>query len=570
VSDAAGKIITFYSYKGGTGRSMVLANVAYILSRPPTPRKILMIDWDLEAPGLHSYFAADFPQPAAGLASIFGRGAREQLARAPGLIELMQQAATLYKDLAPSGGLSESRAHTDEAVKIYAEFRRQNSLESLALPVGDGKSLFLLKAGSEDRDYANRVRRFDWEGFYTNYGSFFTHLRQQLMEQYTHVFIDSRTGVTDTSGICTRVMPEKLVGVFAPNRQNIEGLVEVIRGATEYRRNSRDPRALVVFPLASRIVSHSTLRTIWWKGGALGKETFPGYEKIFEDLFREMFELDECRLSEYFDATQVPHDPDYAYGEEVAAKAHTGTSDKLSIETACANFAERLVTLSAPWETPSDQHMVAEARRQAERDTRALFAGVLDSVRAAVLILVLPLAVVAAGGLLMNLISGRELPDGLQPLNSRLGYTADDVHFYLLNLPVKDGLERERLFVQIDLLFPVFYGAAFVVSLLSGLRAIGRRAWLKWMLLPVIIGVLADWLENLMMLRLLDLAIDNIGLGGIVEMPATTVAIASAATLVKLVAIGVAGLLLVIVVALIVRNAAFAYGGAAASGARSR
>src|SRR5262245_50593676 len=49
-----GKIITFYSYKGGTGRSMALANVAWILAS--TGKKVLMVDWDLEAPGLHRYF----------------------------------------------------------------------------------------------------------------------------------------------------------------------------------------------------------------------------------------------------------------------------------------------------------------------------------------------------------------------------------------------------------------------------------------------------------------------------------------------------------------------------------
>jgi len=50
-----GKIITFYSYKGGTGRTMSLANVASWLSMT-TKNKILMIDWDLEAPSLHRYF----------------------------------------------------------------------------------------------------------------------------------------------------------------------------------------------------------------------------------------------------------------------------------------------------------------------------------------------------------------------------------------------------------------------------------------------------------------------------------------------------------------------------------
>src|SRR5262245_14102544 len=49
------RIITFYSYKGGAGRSMALANVAWILAS--NGRRVLVLDWDLEAPGLHRFFA---------------------------------------------------------------------------------------------------------------------------------------------------------------------------------------------------------------------------------------------------------------------------------------------------------------------------------------------------------------------------------------------------------------------------------------------------------------------------------------------------------------------------------
>src|SRR5438552_17564380 len=49
-----GRIITFYSYKGGTGRSMALANLAWIVAA--SGKRVLAIDWDLEAPGLHRYF----------------------------------------------------------------------------------------------------------------------------------------------------------------------------------------------------------------------------------------------------------------------------------------------------------------------------------------------------------------------------------------------------------------------------------------------------------------------------------------------------------------------------------
>ena len=50
-----GKVVTFYSYKGGTGRTMALANVAWILAA--NGHRVLAVDWDLESPGLHRYFA---------------------------------------------------------------------------------------------------------------------------------------------------------------------------------------------------------------------------------------------------------------------------------------------------------------------------------------------------------------------------------------------------------------------------------------------------------------------------------------------------------------------------------
>ena len=57
-SSQTGTVITFYSYKGGTGRSMALANAACLLAqrlKGPSQR-VLVLDWDLEAPGLHRFF----------------------------------------------------------------------------------------------------------------------------------------------------------------------------------------------------------------------------------------------------------------------------------------------------------------------------------------------------------------------------------------------------------------------------------------------------------------------------------------------------------------------------------
>src|SRR6202034_4956606 len=53
-SHGAGQIVTFYSFKGGTGRTMALANVAWILAA--NGERVLIADWDLESPGLHRFF----------------------------------------------------------------------------------------------------------------------------------------------------------------------------------------------------------------------------------------------------------------------------------------------------------------------------------------------------------------------------------------------------------------------------------------------------------------------------------------------------------------------------------
>jgi MinD-like ATPase involved in chromosome partitioning or flagellar assembly len=50
-----GRTVTFYSCKGGTGRTMALANVARILAS--NGLRVLAADWDLESPAPHRYFA---------------------------------------------------------------------------------------------------------------------------------------------------------------------------------------------------------------------------------------------------------------------------------------------------------------------------------------------------------------------------------------------------------------------------------------------------------------------------------------------------------------------------------
>lgn len=84
-SSKIGQIITFYSYKGGTGRTMALANIACLLGKrafgqdPNRPLRILALDWDLEAPGLHRYFRPYLDQTA-----------QQDFDNTPGCLEVFQ------------------------------------------------------------------------------------------------------------------------------------------------------------------------------------------------------------------------------------------------------------------------------------------------------------------------------------------------------------------------------------------------------------------------------------------------------------------------------------------------
>ena len=72
-SRGVGQIVTFYSFKGGTGRTMALANVAWILAA--NAKRVLVADWDLESPGLHRFFQP-FMEP--------------EVSRQPGIVDFIR------------------------------------------------------------------------------------------------------------------------------------------------------------------------------------------------------------------------------------------------------------------------------------------------------------------------------------------------------------------------------------------------------------------------------------------------------------------------------------------------
>jgi len=60
--------------------------------------------------------------------------------------------------------------------------------------------------------------------------------RDALTPGFDYVLIDSRTGHTDVGGICTRQLPNAVVLMFFPNRQNITGLSTLVEEIRQHER----------------------------------------------------------------------------------------------------------------------------------------------------------------------------------------------------------------------------------------------------------------------------------------------------------------------------------------------
>ena len=203
---AEGRITTFYSYKGGTGRTMSLANVAWFLAL--NNKRVLVVDWDLEAPGLHRFFRPFLNDP--------------ELVETRGLLDFVV-------DLAAAAA-TQKEPLNNEAVDIFEyikilDWPRDSESKLNWKNFGTRGRIDLFAAGRQGPSYSRKLASFDWIQFYEKFGGrrLLDAAKAQMRAAYDYVLIDSRTGVSDTSGICTVEMPDTLVICFTLNNQSILG-----------------------------------------------------------------------------------------------------------------------------------------------------------------------------------------------------------------------------------------------------------------------------------------------------------------------------------------------------------
>ena len=194
-------VVTFYSFKGGVGRSTALALVANLLAT--RGHRVVMIDFDLEAPGLSFAHPIEIPE-----ASTYG------------VLDYIYQ-RYLTPDL-------------DEP-KIDACIRQ------ISIPTRG--ELYLVPAGEYDEGYVHRLADLNVHSLYQSE----TNPIHQLIKDVKNtldpdiILIDARTGFTEMGAVALFDQADLGIICFSPTNQSFAGLEWVVKAASKQRKYNGIP-----------------------------------------------------------------------------------------------------------------------------------------------------------------------------------------------------------------------------------------------------------------------------------------------------------------------------------------
>lgn len=187
------KVVTFYSYKGGVGRTTALVLAALSLVREG--KKVITVDFDLEAPGLGTLLNIEegFKKPDYGVVDF--------LVEYDNCKELIDIDDYVYPITSKQlTGLSGGELLVMQAAN--------------------------LESGSQE-EYYNKLSRIDFNMPKFSYNDNPIERLISLLEDKYHpdfIFMDSRAGIHDIGGLMLLRYSDEVVPIFYGNEQNMIGL----------------------------------------------------------------------------------------------------------------------------------------------------------------------------------------------------------------------------------------------------------------------------------------------------------------------------------------------------------
>lgn len=194
-------ITSFYSFKGGVGRTTATILTALLLARQG--KKVLLIDFDLEAPGLASVFANQEDNA-------------EKLLRVKGFVDFLID----YE--------ANKREITKLSIDDYYFVRNEQILVG-----SNGGELIIVPAIATDSNsaesYIDKLSKANIKyGFGKEYipDLFIKTLETKINPDY--ILIDTRTGINDVGGLVFNRYAQNIFLIFFGNQQNMFGLESIL------------------------------------------------------------------------------------------------------------------------------------------------------------------------------------------------------------------------------------------------------------------------------------------------------------------------------------------------------
>ncbi len=221
------RTITFYSYKGGTGRTLLLANMAVLAAG--LGKKVVARDFDLEAPGLPYKLFPNGPPKADGLVGW--------------LLDTF------------SGG--EPPASLDDYLidrPVESSYR-------------EGGWLKLMPAGrAPSPNYFQDLRRLRLDQRLDDGTAIdaLIELQERLANDLGAEFllIDARTGITSTNAVTTHVLADDVVALALDTPEQLEGTRSILRSVRPFT-SLRTDEPLGMHIVLSRLLPRPSDTSIW-------------------------------------------------------------------------------------------------------------------------------------------------------------------------------------------------------------------------------------------------------------------------------------------------------------------